>query len=251
MTPDRLERSLMISLALHMGLASLLFLRAVFVPDALVEIRTAIRVDVVDLPEKMESPVETLPPIAKPESASSAPVRPQEPAQPLPKAPPPKAETPKLPSHKIKKVDLAKAQNKALKELRKREALDRIQEQLAKGRAAEAKKQVKGNRVATGDSLTGLERLDFERYYAELRQKIRTNFTLPQWLADSGLKAQIQVLIDDQGQLIKKNILKSSGNEVFDAKAQEAIEASLPLPAPPQRLRSVLSTSGIVFGFPE
>lgn len=250
MTADRLEHSLMISLALHMGLASVLFLRAVFVPDAPIEIRNAIRVDVVGLPEKMQNPEASLPPPPKEEPTPAAPAKPPEPAKPVVKTPP-KPEAPKLPDPKARKADLAKAQNKALKELQRRDALNRIKEQLAKGKSQETGKQVKGNRVSEGDSLTGLEKLDFERYYSDLRQKIRTNFTLPQWLADSGLKAQIQVLIDDKGQVLKKVVIKSSGNEVFDAKALEAIEASLPLPVPPARLQSVLSTSGIVFGFPE
>lgn len=249
MTAEGFERSLGISIAIHMGIASVLFLRAVFVPDTPIEIRNAIRVDVVGLPEKLENPEALLPLPAKEEPAPAPSVKPQEVLKHV--KTPPKPEAPRLPGPKTKKADIAKAQSKALKELQRRDALERIKNQLANGKSATAGRQIKGNRVAEGDSLTGLEKLDFERYYSELRQKIRTNFTLPQWLADSGLKAKIQVLIDDKGQLIKKILIQPSGNEVFDTKAMEAIEASVPLPPPPQRLQGVLSTSGIVFGFPE
>lgn len=246
MTADRFERALMISLSVHCALAALLFLRAVFVPDAPIEIQNAIRVDVVGLPQKVQNPEEPLPP-AKEEAAPLAtektePVKPQVEVKP---------EAPKVPSPNAKKTELAKSQKKALEELKRRAALDSIKDQLTKGKSPEAGKQVAGNKVSAGNSLTGLDRLDYDRYFDEIRQKMRTNFSIPQWLADAGYKTQIQVLVDDRGYIIKKIIVKSSGNDVFDAKAIEAVEASVPLPAPPQRLHGVLSTSGIIFNFPE
>lgn len=247
MTADRFERALLISLSAHCVLAALLFLRAVFVPDESIAIRNAIRVDVVGLPQKIKDLEEPLPP-AKEESAPAAPEK----VEPAPKAKAEvKPEAPTIPNPNAKKADLAKSQKKALEELKRLSALERIKDQLAKGKSPEAGKQVAGNKLSQGNSLTGLDKLEYDRYFDEISQKMRANFSFPQWLADAGYKVQVQVLVDERGYIIRKFIVKSSGNDVFDAKAIEAVEASSPLPAPPQRLQGPLSTSGITLGFPQ
>lgn len=243
MSADRFERMLLISLGGHLVIGCLLFLQAVLVPDSPIEVRSAIRVDVVGLPAKMENPDPTLPP-AETEPAPSAPKAPEKAKE--------KSEVPEMPDPKAKSKDLAKSQKKALEELKRQAALDRIKEQLAnKGKSATPGSKIAGNKVAAGDSLTGLEQIEHDRYISELRNIMRANFAIPQWLAESGYKTQVRILVDERGYVIKKSILRSSGSEIFDAKAIEAIDSSSPLPAPPQRLRGHLATSGIILGFPE
>src|SRR5438105_5892715 len=55
MTADNFSRNVMISGLGHVGIVLLIFLRAVTMPSEHVEIRNAIRVDVVGLPQKMET----------------------------------------------------------------------------------------------------------------------------------------------------------------------------------------------------
>ncbi len=245
MTADGLERTLIISLIGHLAIASVIFLRAAFVPEQPIEIRNAIKVDIVGLPEKMDEP--SLPLSQTKETLATA-DKEKAPLAPIKES---KVETPTLPDPKGPKKDLAKSQKRALEELKRRAALDRIREQLAKGKSQEPARLVRGNQISPGNALSGLDKIAYDRYFDELREKMRANFSLPQWLADAGYKAQIQVLIDERGLIVKKILISSSGNEVFDAKAIEAVDASAPLPAPPQRLQGLLSTSGIIFGFPE
>lgn len=249
--PGTFERSLMYSGIAHATLAVLLFVRAVIVPSEPIEIRRAIRVDVVDLPRKMTEPEVLAPPAS-------------EPIKDLPKKDEPKPlEKPKeiakaheKPAVKEpKKVDLSKSQNKALDKLKALSALEKIKNEVSESKKAKAgEKQtavIRGNQVNAGNSLSGLDKIEFDRYFDDLHQKVLANWSIPQWLADAPLKAQVQILVDEKGVIIKKTLLKPSGNQIFDGKVMEAVEASSPLPIPPARLVGKLATSGIILNFPE
>ncbi len=238
------ERNLMISGIGHAVLVVIIFFRAVLVPSEAIEIRRAIRVDVVDLPAKVTEPVQLPAPAAEP----AAPPIKDLPAKAEPK-PEPKVQ---LKPVKEKKVDLSKKQNKALDKIKAMAALDKIKNEVSEQKKSDkASQQIRGNQVSAGNSLTGLDKIEFDRYFDELHQKILSSWSIPQWLADAPLKAQVQILIDDKGVVFKKTLLKSSGNSIFDGKVMEAVDASSPLPAPPGRLQGKLSTSGIILNFPE
>lgn len=242
---DSFSRNLAISGIGHLVIVLLIFFRAVMAPNEPIQIRNAIRVDVVGLPPKMQTLPENPPALA-------------------PKAPPAPAELPKKAEPQVVKkapvestVKLTKSTNdktvqKALNKLKALEALEKIKQEVGKEKVAKAKPAdvVLGNKVNAGNALTGLEKLDYDRYFDEMETKVRSNWNIPQWLADREFSAQVQVLIDERGYVIKKVLRKSSNNEIFDAKVMEAIDASSPLPAPPQRLRGVLSTSGVMLNFP-
>ncbi len=245
---DPFSRNIAVSLGLHGALVLIVFFQATLIPRHPLDLRNAIRVDVVDLPRKLE---------ALPEPASEPPA--PTPAPPVAEAPPPDP-TPK-PSVETKtkpqeRPDLKNAQSAALNKLKRLSALERMKQQVQEKKTAEAARAakpdnvVRGNQVSAGNSLSGLERIDFDRYLDELKVKVNSNLSVPQWLAESDLRAQVVVQIDDRGFVIKRTIKKSSNNEVFDAKVLEAIDASSPMPPPPARLRGVLATSGITFNFP-
>lgn len=243
---DTFSRAMWISMMGHGIVAMLLFLRAVILPSQPIEVRSAIRVDVIGLPPKEQvlpdKPATPEPPkpVSKAEEVKAKPVKPPE-------------AKPKAPTVDTKKPDLKKSQKSALDKLKALDALNKIKDEVSKEKAAAAPKptQVAGNKLNAGNALTGLEKLDYDRYFDDIKAKILDHWALPQWLADHDLKASVTVLIDDRGYVTKKMIRRSSGNEVFDAKAIEAIEAASPLPEPPDRLRGLLSTSGITFNFPE
>lgn len=244
---DTFSRNVMISMVGHLAVMLLIFFRAVTAPADRFDLRNAIRVDVVDLPKKMTA----LPEVA-PEKPAPAPAeKPKE----LPKKAelkPAKTHAPETPSPKAKKLNTEKSQKHALDKLKAMEALEKIQEEVGKEKSAKAKSPiVAGNQVNAGNALSGLERIEYDRYFEELQKKILSQWSIPQWLADNDLKAKVLVLIDERGYVLKKIFRQSSGNEIFDAKVMEAIDSSSPLPPPPQRLRGLLSTSGIVFNFPQ
>jgi colicin import membrane protein len=238
------ERSLMYSGVAHVSLALFLFVRAVIVPSEAIEVRRAIRVDVVDLPRKMTEQD------LKPPAPEPMPAPPKE--EPKPKAEPKAKEKPAV--KEPKKVDLTKSQNKALDKIKAMAALDRIKNEVGEEKRKKSDKaglRVAGNQIHAGNALTGLDKIEFDRYFDDLHQKVLSNWSIPQWLADMPLKAQVQILLDEKGFVTKKTLLKSSGNQIFDNKVLAAVEASSPLPAPPARLVGKLSTSGIILNFPE
>lgn len=245
---DTFSRNFAISLSGHLAIALLVFFQAVLIPHEPIEIQRAIRVDVVGLPEKMTE--QELKPAAEPPKAETKPVE-------LPKketAPPPKPAAPVVSTpSKNKAADLAKSQREALSQLKTAQALEKLKNMKETGKS-DSKKEgtlIKGNTVAAGNSLTGLERIEYDRYFDDLKIKVRDNWSVPQWLAEAQLKAQVQVIIDERGYVVKKVIRRSSGNEVFDSSVLEAIDRSSPLTPPPKRLQGLMATSGIVFNFPE
>ena len=242
---DRFSRDILYSVLGHGALVLLIFFRAVLVPQEHFELNNAIRVDVVGLPKKMQ-PEKLEPP---------APVaEPPKPVAPAP--PPPVAQEPAKPKAPVmpKKIDHATAEKQALDKLKAMEAMEKFKKET---RSAKAKPTIKmtatvvaGNQLAQGNALTGLEKIEYDRYFDQIKNKIDAQWSIPQWLADADLKAQVLVVVDEHGYVMKKVFRKTSGNEVFDAKVMEAIETSSPLPPPPERLKALLSTSGIVLNFP-
>lgn len=254
---DTFGRNIAISFGLHIAVVLVIFFQAVLIPREPLELRNAIRVDVVGLPEKIEKPAELKP---KPETPQAEPPPPPKPKLPPKEATPePTMKAPVMPkpSPTAKKVDLEKAQTESLKKLKAMSALDKIKEQLAEEKSKEKDKNakptqvVKGNAVNEGNSLTGLEKLDFERYFDDLKTKVRGRWNIPEWMADAKLKAAVLVMIDERGYVVKKVFRRSSGNVVFDNSVIAAIESSSPLPPPPKRLQGLLETNGIVLNFPE
>jgi colicin import membrane protein len=251
---DTFSRNLYISAGAHGVIALLIFVRAIFVPSEPIEIRKAIRVDVVGLPQKITEPIAKLPePAAEPMKAPPPP----EPAKELPAKETPKPPEPKTPTVNLDKKkpapDTKKAQSKALDKIKQMAALDKIKNDIANDKPAAKPKggAIAGNVVSAGNSLTGMEKIEYDRYFDEIEGKVHSNFHLPQWLAETPLKAQVQVLIDSRGYVIKKIVRRSSGNDIFDAKVLEAVDASSPFSAPPNRLAGALASGGIMLNFPE
>ena len=237
---ESLSKPVAISAIAHVTLVLILLVKAFFAPNEAIDLREAIRVDVVGLPEKQQKlPAKaTTPAVPAPPALVAKPV--PKPAAPKPKAP----ETPKV---DLGKKNLAKSEEKALNKIKAMAALEKLKTEVSKSSA----KPVKGNHVNAGNSLTGLEKIDFDRYFQSVEDKIRANWSLPQWLIDAQLRAQALVLIDESGGIKKKQVLKSSGNSEFDDRMMDAIDKAAPFPAPPERLQGVLSEKGIVFNFPQ
>ncbi len=249
---DSFKRALVFSLALHLFLFIVFAVRAVIYPSEPMTLEDSIRVDIVALPDKKTA---ELPPAAAPEPAPQPkPVEAKpEPAKPEPKpepakpAPAPKPEAPKVNLDKTKKDQAAAL--KRLEALERIERMQKAQSEPTKPAAASAGETqsstvVKGNQVSAGNSLTGLQRADHQTYLSTVKNAVKRNWNLPQWLANSNLTTRVRVYLDANGNVVKRQVMKSSGNEDFDDRVLRAIDASSPLPKPPGNLVNILAVDG-------
>jgi protein TonB len=251
------KRAFILSTILHLGLLIAFTVRTFFYEPQDLNLDRAIRVDLVDLPDKMA----TLPPMdAAPttESTQAPPVTPE--AKPIEAKPTEKTTSKPLPEPKSQKINLSDSakqkhsskhdQEAAIKRL---EAMQKLEAMMQDKSASNARKAalIKGNVISNGSSLRGTARLDNDNYKSLLDEHVHRHWNLPQWLASANLKARIIVYIDDRGNVVRKQISRSSGNQVFDERVTLAIENASPFPAPPRQLANLLAVEGIEFGFPE
>lgn len=231
---DAFSQFLLYSLGIHVVIFVVLLLRAALVPSEPLEIRNAIRVDVVDLPDKISAP-----PPAAPAPAPQVEVKKPEPVKPAVEKKPEAA-----------KPNTKDVQRKALDKLKALDAIDKFKQETAEQDKPKPT-TFKGNLVNAGDSLTGLEKVQFDSYFSSLKAHLNQHWSIPQWLEESKLRAQAMVILDGTGYVVDKKILKSSGNDIFDGHVLAAIEKSSPFPEPPARLKDILKMRGIVLNFPD
>lgn len=223
------------SIVAHVLILLFFSIRAVWLPEENIIIQSAMRVDLVALPDKVTAP-------------------PSAPAEPSPPTPTAKPEIKTAPPPSVKpiekpKVNLKDAQRKAFDRLKASSAIDKLKQEVAE-RDKPKTPAYKGNALSEGSSLSGLQRIDFDRYYGVIETAVRTHWNLPGWLEQSGLKAQALVLIDADGSIKERRIVTSSGNETFDAHVLAAIDAANPFAAPPAKIKDLLAIKGIIFNFP-
>jgi colicin import membrane protein len=241
----------LISLALHLSLFLVMAVKIVLFPGERLEHMRAVRVDFVALPDKeaeLGPPGEEKPAEEKP----AAPAEPEKPPAVVEKPKEKKAETkkvePKVAEKKPEKTDLKDQQSSALQRLA---ALSRIKKQKATDSAKPEGVTVKGNRISEGNSLTGVEKIEYNRYLSDLDLHIKKNWHLPEWLATKQLTTAIFLRFDEKGQILEKKLVRSSGNKAFDNEAMQAVMNSVPFPAPPENLISYFQSQGIELRFPE
>lgn len=114
---------------------------------------------------------------------------------------------------------------------------------------------LEGNKVSQGSSATG-ESISqanqaYVAYVQSLPDKVRPNWKLPSYLKDNeNLRCRIRIFLDPSGNIIKTQIVESSGDKEFDAKALQAVRLSSPLPKPSQEFMSKAIGGNITLGFP-
>lgn len=262
---DNLNRAIVVSIFAHVGVLLFFILRAVIYPSEPLRLENAIRVDMVALPDKMQKvpnvpAVETKVPPA-PEPAKPEPVKPEPPSPPvavkpeLPKPPSPKAavEAPKKPDSP--KVNLDKAKRDQEAALKRLEALEKIERMSKTADATAAKpaarppQPVKGNAISKGNSLTGVTRLEHQGYLEQVDGSVKGHWNLPGYLKNGKFGGTVKIFVDENGVVTKRQIVKSSGNEIFDNRALAAVDAANPLPKPPESLTGILSVDGMILEF--
>ena len=257
--PDDFRKSIGISIALHSVILSLFLIRNLFFSEPMIDLSQAISVsvgdmkDIAKLPEKVQAPPPAEEPEPIPEEEPVEEVKTPEPEKPV-------AEKPKEPvkeKPKNEEVNLTKAKAKqkdALNKLKKLSAVEKIKQDLKKDSIARVKASntpVKPRVIAAGTELVGLDKLQANDYLGEIDQSIKQFWTLPQWLMNKPLKAQVLVKFNTQGQILSTKLISSSGNSTYDQYCLQAIEKAAPFPKVPDKLSEKFSIDGIVIGFPE
>lgn len=239
--PDLFKSSLKLSLIAHVVIALIFTVRAYFFTAEPIDFTAAVRVDIVALPDKLDPSEVTLAP--KEEKATPVPdTKKTE-----------NVEKPEPEAINIKKTK--NKQNEALEKLKRQAALDKIKNQIEKDKKTQDSKkrvsQIKGNVITPGTALTGLNKLQHANYVSTLDQHIKQNWTIPEWLKNRDLKARVRVKIGENGQILARQIIKSSGDTSYDDTVLDTIDRSAPFPAPPEKFSAIVSIQGIVIGFPE
>ncbi len=254
----KLSRYVKLSIFFHVAVFLAFTLKATFFTEPPIQFEKAIRVDIVGLPDK---PSAELPP-------APSPVAKKEDAKPEPPPPPQKTETkvpPKLPKVlpkvDLQAVNLDKVKNKqkqkqALQKLKQMEALEEIQKdvetekkkKIAQATAAAGAKY-KGNVLAPGTELTGVNKLQADNYISEVHKHMIDSWTLPEYLKNRKLRTDVLVRFDENGNILSKQVTKPSGNPAFDEFVLEAIQKSSPVPAPPAKFVRLSAVQGFLFRF--
>ena len=121
---------------------------------------------------------------------------------------------------KIKQLkDREQKQDQAIDKLEVMESIEQIKRELEPPKYT-------GEKISKGNAQEGEEVADFEilQYFTSVKAHISMYWSLPQELADKTLRAEIYTVINNEGRVLKMSIIKSSGNEDFDARVQETIE---------------------------
>lgn len=113
---------------------------------------------------------------------------------------------------------------------------------------------LEGNRLSKGSALVGEytdeQNSEFSAYVQNLPGTIRPFWKLPGYLLEKQLRCRIKIYISPSGQLLKQELLESSGEAEFDKRAQEAVRSASPFPKPSNIVGQRLTQSGIILGFP-
>ena len=202
-----------------------------------VYIKEAIRVDMVGLPDLVQSQKKTVKK-AKPKPKSLPRKK-----KPLQKKKPPKKKKP--PQKKSKEKEIVKNPPVSAQQAQTT-AIENLKAQTAQPQT------YKGEQISKGESLEGEvdPLLGHGYYFTRIKAHIKMFWNLPRLLADKQLRATVIIEVNQDGNVMRIRLEKSSGNETFDQIVVETIRLASPLPAPPPEILHILK-QGVGFNFPD
>ncbi len=135
---------------------------------------------------------------------------------------------------KIAEKKKKKAQEEALKKLKKEAQREKALKKLSQQQEAldNARKALKGNRMAQGNSASGKVGTPSERWAGVLQNQIKQNFYIFPWQNSKTLLAVVFIRVYPNGQVREKKIVQSSNDPTYDRSVLQAIDASQPLAMP-------------------
>ena len=121
-------------------------------------------------------------------------------------------------------------------------------------KAALNKLVLEGNIVSKGVSATGDNNAEidseFKSYVQLLPDKVRRFWKLPSYLKEQELNCRIQISINESGEVIKMDLIQSSGEKEYDDRAMKAIKLASPLPRPPALALARVVNGDVILAFP-
>src|SRR5690606_13698169 len=112
---------------------------------------------------------------------------------------------------------------------------------------------LEGNRLSKGSALVGdytdEQNSEFSAYVQNIPGVIRPYWKLPSYLMDQNLRCRIRIFLSPGGNLLKVEMIESSGNGEFDVRAERAAREAR-YPKPSEEVGKRLTNSGIILGFP-
>jgi TonB family protein len=113
---------------------------------------------------------------------------------------------------------------------------------------------IEGNRLSKGSALVGdytdEQNSEFSAYVQTLPELVRAHWKLPTYLMNQNLKCKIAIYLSTSGNVIKTDLIESSGQSEFDSRAEKAIRDGSPYPKPEAAVAPRLANSGIILKFP-
>lgn len=239
------KKYLLCSFLVHGLVVFFIFIQNVYFPSKPTRYLPSVRVDLVALPNKVYKKVITKN-LPKPKKQKSVQVKSQ-PKKKLPQKKKPKIKAKAKP--KVKSKTIRQMQKKAIEQLKAQVALEKTKKEPPQ--KTNWKQEFKGNIIAAGTHLTGLAQIQHEDYQKELDFHVKQYWELPKWLDQDDLRATALVKINQQGFVVEKKILHSSGNFQYDKIVLETIDRASPFPKPAKKFFNIVRIDGIILGFPE
>lgn len=237
------------SVIFHLFVLGLFTVKTIFFPkENITPYIPAIRVDVVDLPDKVIKTIETNQDSKQKAKQETKEKEKQEAKQ---EKEAPKVDLGQNQKEKIKPSprdvvkESKKSQKAALARLKSLEAMEKFK------KAEQINKAYKGQVLSTGSELKGLNKLDHHNYEKLVDHHVKQYWILPEWLAKNNYKAQVLIKLNSRGYVIEKKMRVSSGNSNYDELVMETIKKANPFPLPPRQLTDIVEIKGILLGFPE
>jgi TonB family protein len=249
-----LKPYLKISIGFHLSLFLFFGVKVLIFPDLSdLDQDGTIKVDMVALPN-LEDNKKVSKADAKPNEKKVEPKKPEPKKEIAKPKPVEKTKTAqKTPEKKVEaepKID----ESSAFAKLQELQALKKLQEPSVEAEVANApvfdESLIKGNRLAVGDSITGVSRINYDNYKQVLHNAVKNKWNLPSWIQDGNLFAEALIKISDTGHVTEKVLTTSSGNTMYDKYVLQAINEASPFPAPPDKFVNIVGVKGVVLRFP-
>ena len=247
-----ISKYLKVSVFLHVALVLSFSVKSTLWPSKPILVQDSIKVDLVGLPPKAvkKKNPQALP--SKKAKKKTVPKKPKIPKVSLKPKVKPKKKAPKVSIKKAKK-----RQSQALSQLKALSALERLKN-LPDPKKAEPQEEtieeqppVAGEQIAPGTALTGLTKLKHNSYISQVSAHVRRFWFLPEWLTKADFRAKALIQFNALGELLKIEIIESSGNGEFDALIKKTLRDAEPFPAPPEAFKKIVEVDGITLGFPD
>lgn len=252
----KFNQGIFISVVVHILIVSTFFLEFTFFKKPPIDLSQAIRVDMVGLPDKVDSnqlPAKIQNILKEKEPPKPIVEEPKEETVKPEKTLPPKKQPIKVDTEAVNLKKVKATQKSALEKLKAQSAIEKIKQDMQneEARKATAAAVIKGRVISAGTALTGLDKVQADDYLQVLDNHIKQYWALPQWLINKPYKARVLVKFDSNGKIISKHIAQSSGVQAYDDYCLQSVADAEPFPKFAEKFSEKYKADGVLIGFPE